>query len=154
MELITDNLPEVLMVLGILALIVEVAVLGLTTFILLFLGISLFTTGLLMSLGLMADTVTTALWSNTLITAALAVVLWKPLKKMQNSVDRKHVNSDFAELTFTLTDDVNEQQVSTYKYSGISWQLKSEQPLSAGTRVKVTKKDVGVMWIEAIPNDE
>ncbi|WP_372763254.1 NfeD family protein [Pseudoalteromonas sp.] len=154
MSFITDNLPQVLMVLGILALIIEVAVLGLTTFILLFLGISLFVTGLLMSLGIMTDSITTALWSNTLITAALAILLWKPLKKMQSNVDRKQVNSDFAELTFVLSSDLNEQQVSTYKYSGISWQLKSEQPLSAGTRVKVVKKEVGVMWVAEIANDD
>lgn len=37
MDFITQNLPQTLMVLGIVALIIEVAVLGLSTFILLFL---------------------------------------------------------------------------------------------------------------------
>lgn len=36
MTLITNNLPEALMILGVLALIIEVAVLGISTFILLF----------------------------------------------------------------------------------------------------------------------
>ena len=40
MNLILDNVPQSLMILGILALIIEIAVLGFSTFVLLFLGIS------------------------------------------------------------------------------------------------------------------
>jgi len=147
MDFITQNLPQTLMVLGIVALIIEVAVLGLSTFILLFFGLSLFLTGLLMSFGILPDSLTTALWSNTVVTAGLAVVLWKPLKQIQNRVDKKQVNSDFAELTFVLTSDVTEQGLTTHQYSGISWKLKSAQPIIAGTEVLVTKKEVGVMWV-------
>ncbi|MEL0653558.1 NfeD family protein [Pseudoalteromonas issachenkonii] len=147
MDFITQNLPQTLMVLGIVALIIEVAVLGLSTFILLFFGLSLFLTGLLMSFGILPDSLTTALWSNTVVTAGLAIALWKPLKKMQNRVDKKQVNSDFAELTFVLTSDVTEQGLTTHQYSGISWKLKSKQPIIAGTEVLVTKKEVGVMWV-------
>ncbi len=150
MEFITQNLPQTLMVLGVLALIIEVVVLGLSTFIVLFFGLSLFITGLLMSMGILADSMTTALWSNTLITAAISILLWKPLKRMQNNVERKPVNSDFAELTFVLNQDVTIEGLSTHQYSGISWQLKSKQPISAGTQVKVTKKEVGVMWVQSI----
>ena len=142
MEFITNNLAQTLMILGVLALIIEVAVLGMSTFILLFLGISLFATGLMMNFALLEDSLTTALWSNTLITAACAVLLWKPLKRMQDNVDNKEVKSDFAELDFVLTSDVDELGVSTYSYSGVSWKLKSQQPLSAGTHVKVVKKEV------------
>ncbi|MEI8626120.1 NfeD family protein [Pseudoalteromonas sp. B137] len=147
MDFITQNLPQTLMVIGIVALIIEVAVLGLSTFILLFFGLSLFLTGLLMSFGILPDSLTTALWSNTVVTAGLAVALWKPLKQMQNRVDKKQVNSDFAELTFVLTSDLTEQGLTTHQYSGISWKLKSEQPIIAGTEVLVTKKEVGVMWV-------
>ena len=147
MDFITQNLPQTLMVIGIVALIIEVAVLGLSTFILLFFGLSLFLTGLLMSFGILPDSLTTALWSNTVVTAGLAVALWKPLKQMQNRVDKKQVNSDFAELTFVLTSDVTEQGLTTHQYSGISWKLKSEQPIIAGTEVLVTKKEVDVMGV-------
>lgn len=150
MEFITNNMAQTLMVLGVLALIVEVAVLGMSTFILLFLGISLFATGLMMNFALLDDSLTTALWSNTLITAACAFLLWKPLKRMQENVDAKTVNSDFAELDFVLDDDVDERGLTIYLYSGISWKLKSKQPLPAGTHVRVTKKEVGVMWVETI----
>ena len=150
MTLITNNLPETLMILGVLALIIEVAVLGMSTFILLFLGMSLFASGLMMHFTLLDDSLTTALWSNTLITAGFALFLWKPLKRMQNNVDRTGVHSDFADLDFVLESDVNENGLTTYFYSGISWKLKSKQPLKAGTHVKVIKKDVGTMWVEAI----
>ena len=150
MEFIVNNLPEALMIMGVIALIIEVAVLGLSTFILLFLGISLFSTGLMMNVGLLEASLTTALWSNTLITSACAFLLWKPLKRMQDNVDNKEVKSDFAELDFIIKDDVNDLGSTTYSYSGIDWKLKSHQPLSAGTHVKVVKKEVGVMWVEAI----
>lgn len=150
MDLIINNLPEALMILGVLALIIEVAVLGMSTFILLFLGMSLFATGLMMNVGLLDDSLATALWSNTLITAACALLLWKPLKRMQENVDSKEVKSDFAELDFVLANDIDEQGLTTHTYSGIAWKLKSQQPLNAGTHVKVVKKEVGVMWVEAI----
>ncbi|WP_105188811.1 NfeD family protein [Pseudoalteromonas sp. T1lg48] len=149
MEFITNNLAEALMILGVLALIVEVAVLGMSTIILLLLGLSLLATGLMMNFSLLDSSLTTALWSNTLVTAALALLLWKPLQRMQEQRDSTEVHSDFAELTFTLTEDVNDEGLAHYVYSGITWKLKSRQPLSAGTLVKVVKKEVGVMWVEA-----
>lgn len=147
MEFITNNLAQALMILGILALIIEVAVLGMSTFILLFLGMSLFATGLMMSFSLLEESLTTALWSNTIVTAALAFLLWKPLKRMQERTDSKEVHSDFAELSFILSDDVDDQGLTTHQYSGISWRLKSNQPIAAGTQVTVVKKEVGVMWV-------
>jgi len=113
MDFIMQNLPQALMVLGIIALIIEVAVLGLSTIILLFFGLSLLITGFSMSLGILPDSLTTALWSNTVVTAILAIGLWKPLKKMQNRVDTKPVTNDFAELTFTVDDDVPDQGLTT-----------------------------------------
>jgi len=65
MELLQQNLPQTLMVAGIAALIIEVAVLGFATFILLFFGASLLITGFAMSLDLLPATATAALWSNT-----------------------------------------------------------------------------------------
>lgn len=149
MEFLSNNLPETLMILGVLALIIEVAVLGMSTFILLFLGMSLLFTGLMMNFSLLNETLATALWSNTIVTAVLAVVLWKPLKRMQEQRDSGEVHSDFAELSFVLKDDVDDQGLSTHTYSGVSWKLKSKHPLTSGTKVIVVKKEVGVMWVEA-----
>ncbi|MGO2293772.1 MAG: NfeD family protein [Pseudoalteromonas sp.] len=147
MEFIIDNLAQSLMILGILALIIEVAVLGMSTFILLFLGMSLFATGLMMNFSLLEESLTTALWSNIVATTALTLLLWQPLKRMQEHTDTKEVHSDFAQLSFVLSADVDEQGLTTHSYSGINWQLKSNQPISAGTEVTVVKKEVGVMWV-------
>ena len=76
-------------------------------------------------------------------------MLWKPLKRLQNSQDNKQINSDFAELSFTLEQDLPSVQPLYYQYSGIQWQLKSEKPLKKGDKVNVVKKDVGVMWVES-----
>ena len=82
----SDNMAEILMVAGLAALIIEVAVLGFATFVLLFLGASLLITGLAMTVGLLDTTLVTALWSNALLTTVLALGLWKPLRRMQNNV--------------------------------------------------------------------
>ena len=148
MDVILNNLPETLMVAGIAALIIEVAVLGLSTFVLLFLGASMLITGLAMTFGLLADSVTTALWSNSILTVLLTAVLWKPLKNLQNQSRKAHVQSDFARDSFVLEDDVDQSGAAPLLYSGIRWQLKSEQPISKGTRVEVVRSDVGVMWVK------
>lgn len=146
----TENIAEILMVLGIAALIVEVAVLGFATFVLLFLGISLLLTGLAMNIGLLEASLMTALWSNTLLTGVLAVMLWKPLRRMQNKVDHKDIDSDFADQSFVLTGDVDMRGETSHSYSGVQWKLKSQQLIPAGTLVKVVKTEVGVMWVEAL----
>jgi len=147
MAFILNNLPEALMILGIVALIVEVVVLGMSTYVLLFLGLSLFVSGLLMNVSLLDSDLTTALWSNVIFTFGFALLLWQPLKRLQEKTDNKEVHSDFAELSFILSADVDDQGLTTHQYSGVSWRLKSHQPIAAGTQVTVVKKEVGVMWV-------
>ncbi|KNC68457.1 NfeD family protein [Pseudoalteromonas ardens] len=154
MTLLVEHLSQILIVLGLLALIVEVAVLGFATFVLFFLGLSLVLSGLMMSVGLLDATLMNALWVNALLTAALAGVLWQPLKRMQAKTQSTEVNSDFADITFTLSEDLNEQSQLTHAYSGITWQLKSETPIAKGTTVKVVKKSVGVLWVAALERQD
>ena len=148
MEFLTDNIAQTLLILGVIALIVEVAVLGFATFVLFFVGLSLVFSGALMYAGLLDASWITALWVNAIITAGLAALLWKPLKRLQESRESTDVYSDFAELTFTLEHDVDEHNGYKYAYSGIEWLVKSKQPLCKGSEVKVVKKDVGVFWVE------
>ncbi|MEC8138870.1 MAG: NfeD family protein [Pseudomonadota bacterium] len=150
MAFLDTHLAEALMIISVIALIVEVAVLGMSTYVLLFLGLSLFASGLLMNIGLLDTTYTTALWSNIVFTLGFALVLWKPLKRMQDKTDTKPIHSDFAELTFVVNADVDDKGLTTHQYSGITWQLKSQSPIAAGSTVKVTDKQVGVLWVEAV----
>lgn len=150
MEFLLQNLPKVLLVIGIGALILEVAVFGFATFMLLFLGASLVITGLLMHIELLPATIVTALWSNALLTSVLALVLWKPLRNLQNNhIQHKPVENDFNRHEFVLEQDVNAQGGCEHQYSGVRWTVKSEQPIVAGTLVEVVRSDVGVLWVKA-----
>lgn len=149
MEMIVNNIGQSLAIAGIALLILEVAILGFSTFFLAFLGLSLLVSSGLMYLGVIPEDWISALFANAILTCVFALVLWKPLKKMQEAKGETTIHSDFAELTFTLEADVSPQNHPTYTYSGIEWKLKSQQHLSKGTLVKVVKKDVGVFWIEA-----
>ncbi|MBD1583034.1 NfeD family protein [Pseudoalteromonas sp. S16_S37] len=150
MELLLNNLPQSLIIIGIIALIIEVAVLGFATFVLLFLGISLIFSGTMMYAGLLANDWMTALWVNAVLTFVLALILWKPLKRLQQPSTDEEISNDFADIDFVLEEDLHDSSQVFHSYSGIQWQLKSEQPLSKGTRVKVVKKTVGVMWVKAL----
>ncbi len=149
MDFLLQNLAESLMVLGILALIIEVAVLGFSTFVLFFFGLSLLITGGLMTLDVLSANASTAFWSNAILTALLSLSLWQPLKKMQSQTDDKQVKHDFADHSFVLESDVDSKGESLYQYSGINWKLKSEQPIEKGTLVRITHMEVGVLWVEA-----
>jgi inner membrane protein len=150
MDYILNNLPESLMIIGFFALIIEVVILGFATFVLFFVGLSLILSGGLMYLGLVPDNWLTALWLNALITFALALSLWKPLKKLQSQTEPKEITNDFADILFVLDADINNENVVTHQYSGIEWKIKSNAPLEKGTQVKVVKKEVGVLWVEAV----
>lgn len=153
MSYLLSHLPQTLLVAGILALIVEVAILGFASLVLFFLGLSLVVSGLLMLVGLLPETPTSALWSNAALTCGFALALWRPLKRLQNEQQITPVNSDFARDAFVLEQDVDLSGNSSHRYSGIDWKLKSQQPLAAGTTVKVIRVDVGVLWVEALEQD-
>lgn len=147
MQWFAENLPQTLLAVGILLLIVDATILGFSTFIITFLAGSLMLSGIAMWLGILPSTWIAALWSNALLTAGLAFLLWKPLQRLQNKPSSTQLNSDFAQLEFVLEQPVDRQGHSTYPYSGIRWKLKSEEPLAAGTLVEVTKSEVGVLWV-------
>src|SRR5690554_8237638 len=94
MSWLVENLPDVLIAVGIAALIADMALFGFGTFILMFLGISLLVSGLAMLFGLLPSTMDAALWSNAILTSILAVVLWKPLHRIQNKNGSKKIRSE------------------------------------------------------------
>ena len=145
-----DDISNILLIAGIAVLIIEAVILGFSTFVLLFLGLSLLLTGLGMKVGLLDATYVTALWSNSLLTSVLAFTLWKPLRRMQSKVEVQNIDSDFAQETFVLTNDVDIRGETKHIYSGVPWKLKSHKPIASGTTVKVVKTEVGVMWVEAL----
>ncbi|MCY7294890.1 NfeD family protein [Alteromonas sp. a30] len=150
MTLFSDDLAQNLAIVGMVLLIIEVAILGFSTFFLTFLGLSLLTSSLFMYWELIPTDWVSALLANAVLTTLYAALMWKPLKRMQEAKAERNIHNDFAEITFTLEQDVTPDSSYSYEYSGVHWRLKSQQPLKQGTQVKVVKKDVGVFWIEPL----
>ncbi|WP_396587938.1 NfeD family protein [Bermanella sp. R86510] len=150
MDILLDNIPRTLIIAGIAILIFEALALGFATFILTFLSASLVISGLLMYAEIVPQTWTSALWVNAILTPVIGFMLWKPLNKLQNKVDKGPLNSDFAEETFIVEQDVDAGGHATHKYSGIEWHLKSHQPIAKGTLVKVVRREVGTFWVEPV----
>lgn len=149
MDLVSNHLIESLVIFGLVLLSVEILVLGFSTFVLFFVGIAALITGGLMYAEFIPETLMSAVLTMAIITALDTVLLWKPLKNMQTKVDKKVAESDLIGHSFTVETDVGPNHSGNYHYSGINWKLKSANPISAGTQVKVVRTEVGAFHIEA-----
>lgn len=151
MEWLANNLPTLLIALGIALLAVEVAVLGFSVFILFFIGLACIVTGLLMLTGLLSGTLIAGSGSVAVLSLLFAVVLWKPLKRAQNSGrSPAPVKSDLIGHRFFLEQDVSERSPGRYRFSGIEWRVRSDAPLVAGTEVEVVRVEVGELTVAAL----
>ncbi len=143
MEWLGANISGILLFLGIALLAVEMLVFAFSSFILFFVGLACLITGLLMILSLLAPTLTGAFVAVAILSGLLAVMFWKSLKDMQSHVDHTPASGDLVGHSFTLSGDVAPGQTINYRFSGIEWQVKSDQELSAGTEVEVVIANVG-----------
>ena len=149
MNWISNNLCEFLIMAGLVLLVIEVVVLGFSTFVLFFVGLAALLAGGLMAIGAIPDSTLSAFYSVGVLTALLAMLLWRPLKSMQGKVEVKKVTSDLVGHSFILNEAVSMTQNPAYRYSGIDWHLSSEQELPAGTLVEVTGVAVGKFIVQA-----
>lgn len=144
-----DNIPRLLLFLGIAILLIDIVVLGFSTFILFFLGVSLLLSAIIMMLGIVPSTWVAALLLNVILVPLIAAVLWRPLKRLQEQKSSEPIHNDFADHQFVLEGDVDLRGLTKHRYSGIEWSLKSEHPIPAGTTVEVERLEVGTLWIKA-----
>jgi membrane protein implicated in regulation of membrane protease activity len=153
MELFANNLIETILIIGVLLLIVEVVVLGFSTFFLTFTGLAAIATALIMWLGLIPETFPYAISSVAIFTIVFAALLWKRLSKLQNTVDHTRAHSDLVGHTFVLPENVEAalpmKDKPKYQFSGITWYLSAHKDLSKGTLVEVVQADVGSLLIKA-----
>jgi len=149
MNWVSNNLSESLIMAGLALLVIEVVVLGFSTFVLFFVGLAAVVAGGLMTVGVVPDSMLSALFSVGVLTALSAMLLWRPLKSMQSNVESKKVTSDLVGHSFILNDAVSMTKNPVYRYSGIDWNLSSERELSAGTLVEVTGVAVGQFIVQA-----
>ena len=124
---VSDNLAPFLIFLGIALLAIEILVLGLSVFILLFIGSASILTGLLIYLSLLPANTVTALVAIALLTAVLAVLLWQPMKKLQAKVDNKPVKGDFIGHRFVLEQGISPHAPGFHRFSGVQWMVHSTQ---------------------------
>jgi membrane protein implicated in regulation of membrane protease activity len=147
MEWLDNNIPLLLVVLGIAFLAIEVGVLGFSVFILFFLGLASIATGLLMVIGLLPQTLVAAFGGVAVLGLGFALALWKPLRNMQNSGARVEVKGDFIGYHFVLAGNCGPNDYSVHRMSGVDWNVRSEAPLAAGTEVEVIRVEVGLLTV-------
>lgn len=150
MDFFTNNLAQSLFVVGLILLVVEVTVLGFSTFVLFFVGLASMVTGALLYLDILPDSILSAMFSTGILTLIAALLLWKPLKRMQSNVSSKKIKSDFTDHRFILKEAVSSTQSPKHHYSGVEWALISDEPIAAGTKVEVTEAEVGKLHIKAV----
>lgn len=151
MDWIYANVTTVLAVTGLLLLIIEVAVLGFATFVLFFVGLAALITAAIFYTGALEATYINAFFSCAVLTALIALVLYKPLKQMQQQVEKKTVNGDFNGLRFRLNEAIAPEAPGTHKYSGITWSVQCDTAIAAGTEVEVTNAEVGIFHVRPAP---
>ncbi|AEF55076.1 NfeD family protein [Marinomonas posidonica] len=150
MNFFTENLAQSLLVAGLILLVIEVVVLGFTTFFLFFAGLGAVLTSVLLYADIVPNTTLSALMSTGVLTLIAALVLWRPLKSMQANVSGKKAQGDLVGHQFILKDRVSPTESPTHQYSGVSWHLVSQDTIEVGTRVEVTEAQVGTFHIKAI----
>lgn len=138
---------------GFALLIIEAVALGFSTGVLLFSALGALVTGGLLWAGVLPDTWLAGTASFGVSSAVLALLLWKPLLKLQNyEVPDKDNSSDLVGLRFVLKETVTRSQPGSTRYSGIDWRVEIDPRLGidqidAGTPVAVMSVEVGLFRI-------
>ncbi len=151
MDYIIENIGQSLIVLGVIFLIIEVLVLGFSTFFLAFTGLALLVTGALVMLDVIPDTLTSILVTLLVTNTVSALLLYKPLKKLQREKKPETATNDIMGLQFVTEFDVKPNTPNDgFKYSGLTWQVKSDSDIPKGTKVTITKMEVGAITVKPV----
>ena len=144
---------------GFVLLIVEVVALGFSSGVLLFSAIGALITGGLMSLGWLPETWLAGVACFGVASALSAILLWKPLLRLQNyEVAEKDNSSDLIGYRFTLEQPVSRLSHGATRYSGVEWRVElgstqaagaepGPDKLEAGTQVRVVSVDAGIFRV-------
>lgn len=144
-----DNMPTLLVVIGLALLALEVAVFGFALFITFFIGLACLLTAFFLWVGLLPATLPAVFAGVAVLSVVFAVTLWQPLKKMQNNNGNHDVKGDFIGHRFVLQSAVSSVQFGQHRLSGVDWKVRAELPIAAGTQVEVVKVEVGELTVVA-----
>lgn len=141
---------------GFLLLALEVLLLGFSTIILFFAGLGALATGLFMLAGILPTSWIAGVAGFGISTGLLGVLLWKPLRQLQDRTPAKRQpTSDLIGYRFVLDQDISATQPGKHRYSGVEWKVElangSDLPeLKAGDQVLVDSVDVGIFRVKAV----
>jgi len=149
-ELINANHDRFFYVLAGTSFILELSLLGLSGP-LLFFAIASLVTALLISVGLISGWEVEILVVGVL-TVLIALLLWKPLKKFQNSGGGADTSSDMIGRMITASEDITAEG-GTIRYSGIDWPARldasaSEAFIAEGEQCMIASVDGNIMLVK------
>lgn len=145
-----SNHDQLLYVIGAIALVVELSVIGLSGP-LLFFGLGCLLTGLLVSLGIIQGWELEVL-SVGLLSAVSALLLWKPLKSFQGHKVVQDTSSDMIGQTVPVSEPVTING-GKVRHSGINWNARLSDTaqvdvIESGIRAKIVAVDGNILIIE------
>ncbi|MDR0779093.1 MAG: hypothetical protein LBF16_00135 [Pseudomonadales bacterium] len=150
MDWLITHYPGFLIGLGLLLLAIEVGTFNLSVLVLLFIGVACITSGVLMWAGLLPHTWLAACGSVALLSLAYALLLWKPLRKLQSGSAGTAIKGDFIGHRFVLEQNVSATEYGSHRFSGVNWKVCSDTGLGAGTHVEVVKVEVGLLTVARV----
>jgi hypothetical protein len=100
------------------SLVLELSIMGLSGP-LFFFAIASAITGVLVGLGII-DGWAIEVLTVGILSALITLIMWKPLKKLQNSRSKTDESSDMIGLQVTVVDEINHSSGSI-RYSGLNW---------------------------------
>lgn len=152
MDYLIENHDKLLYVIGGISLVLELTIMGLSGP-LLFFALGCVLSGFLVSFGLLTTWEYEVL-SVGLLTIFSALVLWKPLKKLQGEGKKFDTSSDMIGQIVTVSLPVTGSE-GAIRYSGINWQAKlhPEAKLATveeGMQVEIIAVDGTVMLVKEL----
>jgi len=121
MELFIDNHDKLLYVLGALSLVIELSIMGLSGP-LLFFALGCIITGFLVTTGMISSWEYEAL-SVGVTSILFALILWKPLKKLQGKGHAADTSSDMIGKQVPVSEAIS-KSAGSIRFSGINWQAR------------------------------
>ena len=142
------NLPQILLIIGILLLVAKIIFFGFATFVLFFVGIAMLIVGAVMTIGLLPTDLMTAIFSVSILALVCAAVLWKFLKKLQSTKWNKKIEVGLVGYEFKLDVDITPNKSVKHFYSGIEWDVISDDKIKKNTPLRVIQVEVGKLTVK------
>lgn len=155
-EYFQDNPSALWFSLGFALLIVEAVIFGFSSGALLFAGLGGVIAGTLMWMNLIPHTGLAGFVAFGLSSSVVAVLLWKPLKALQNTKPpEKDNSSDLIGYQFRLQEEITLMAPGSTRYSGIEWRVEIDNncgasEIEAGALVKVSSVDAGLFCVTPV----